>query len=312
MLFDLTDRVVVITGATGALAGSVADYLAEQNARVVYLGRNQAKLDAALKGCLTKTPNAQCLGLVADVLDRPALGRARDAVLQKWGRIDGLVNGAGGNMPGATIPPEKSFSDLDFDAFQQVVDLNLHGTVLPSLVFTPAMMEGGRGSIVNFSSVSAPQAVTRVVGYSAAKSAVENFTRWLALDMGRRTGGKVRVNAVLPGFFLGEQNSRLLTNEDGSLTERGQLSSATRPSVASAKPTNCTALCITCSPMRRSSSPVRSSPSTAASSRSLGSKFGYWTTNGTNGHESNKGGASRPGLLMQDPQFVKIRVIRGS
>jgi NAD(P)-dependent dehydrogenase (short-subunit alcohol dehydrogenase family) len=112
---------------------------------------------------------------------------------------------------------------LDFEAFQQVVDLNLHGTVLPSLVFAPAMLDGGGGSIINFSSVSAPQAVTRVVGYSAAKAGVENFTRWLAVDMAKRSGGKVRVNAVLPGFFLGEQNRRLLANEDGSFTERGNL-----------------------------------------------------------------------------------------
>ncbi|MEA3188406.1 MAG: hypothetical protein QOD99_2236 [Chthoniobacter sp.] len=222
-LFDLSQRVIVVTGATGALAGSAADYLAAQGASVAYLGRSQDKLEAALAKCRAKTPAASCLGLAGDVLDRPALERVRDTVLQQWGRIDGLINGAGGNMPGATIPPEKSFSDLDFESFQQVVDLNLHGTVLPSLVFTPAMMDGGRGSIVNFSSVSAPQAVTRVVGYSAAKAGVENFTRWLAVDMARRTGGKVRVNAVLPGFFLGDQNRRLLTNEDGSFTDRGKL-----------------------------------------------------------------------------------------
>lgn len=220
-LFDLTDRVFVITGATGALAGSAADYLAAQGACIAFLGRSQEKLDAALAKCRAITPDAQCAGLVADVLDRPALEQARDAVLAKWGRIDGLVNGAGGNMPGATITPDKSFSDLDFDSFQQVVDLNLHGTVLPSLVFTPAMIEGGRGSIVNYSSVSSPQALTRVVGYSAAKAGVDNFTRWLAVDMAKRTGGKLRVNAVMPGFFLGEQNRRLLTNEDGSLTDRG-------------------------------------------------------------------------------------------
>jgi NAD(P)-dependent dehydrogenase (short-subunit alcohol dehydrogenase family) len=222
-LFDLTDRVVLVTGATGALAGSAADYLAAQGARVVYIGRGQDKLDVALARCRQRTPSAQCLGVVADVLDRAALERARDTVLVKWGRIDALLNGAGGNMPGATIPPGNSFEDLDFAAFRQVVDLNLHGTVLPSLVFVPAMVAGGRGSIVNFSSVSAPQAVTRVVGYSAAKSAVENFTRWLSLDLARRTEGRVRVNAILPGFFIGEQNRRLLTNEDGSLTERGQL-----------------------------------------------------------------------------------------
>jgi NAD(P)-dependent dehydrogenase (short-subunit alcohol dehydrogenase family) len=220
-LFDLTDRVFVITGATGALAGSAADYLAAQGARIAFLSRSQEKLDAALAKCRAITPDAQCIGLVADVLDRPALEQARDAVLAKWGRIDALVNGAGGNMPGATIPPDKSFSDLDFESFQQVVDLNLHGTVLPSLVFTPAMIAGGRGSIINYSSVSSPQAVTRVVGYSAAKAGVDNFTRWLAVDMAKRTGGKVRVNSVMPGFFLGEQNRRLLTNEDGSLTDRG-------------------------------------------------------------------------------------------
>lgn len=228
-LFDLTDRVILITGATGALAGSAADYLAAQGARIVFLGRSQEKLDAALAKCRAITPAAQCLGLVADVLDRPALERARDTVMAKWGRIDALLNGAGGNMPGATIPPDKSFSDLDFESFQQVVDLNLHGTVLPSLVFTPAMIEGGRGSIINYTSVSAPQAVTRVVGYSAAKAGVENFTRWLAVDMARRTKGQVRVNAIMPGFFLGEQNRKLLTNEDGSLTDRGNTIIANTP-----------------------------------------------------------------------------------
>jgi len=222
-LFEITNRVIIVTGATGALAGSVADYLAARGARVVYIGRTREKLDAALAKCRTITPDAQCLGLAADVLDRPALEKARDEVLEKWGRIDALLNGAGGNMPGATIPPDRSFADLDFNSFQQVVELNLHGTVLPSLVFTPAMIEGDGGSVVNYSSVSAIQAVTRVVGYSAAKAGVDNFTRWLAVDLARRTGGRVRVNAIMPGFFLGEQNRRLLTNEDGSLSERGRL-----------------------------------------------------------------------------------------
>ncbi len=228
-LFNITDRVYLITGATGALAGSAADYLAAQGARIVFLGRSQEKLAAALAQCRAITPDAQCIGCVADVLDRPALEQARDTVLETWGRIDGLINGAGGNIPGATIPPDKSFSELDFESFQQVVDLNLHGTVLPSLVFTPAMAEGGRGTILNFSSVSSPQAVTRVVGYSAAKAGVDNFTRWLAIDMARRTAGKIRVNAVMPGFFLGEQNRRLLTNGDGSLTDRGNTIIANTP-----------------------------------------------------------------------------------
>jgi NAD(P)-dependent dehydrogenase (short-subunit alcohol dehydrogenase family) len=214
-LFDLTDRVILVTGATGTLTASVADYLAAQGARVGYIGRNPEKVEAALAHCRAQAPDAQCFGLIADVLDRPALEQARDEVLATWGRIDGLLNGAGGNMPGATITPDKSFADLDFEAFQQVVDLNLHGTVLPTLVFAPSMKEG---SIVNFSSASAQQALTRVVGYSAAKAAVENLTRWLAVEL----APAVRVNAIAPGFFIGEQNRRLLLDEDGGLTERGR------------------------------------------------------------------------------------------
>ena len=221
-IFDLTGKVIVVTGATGTLTGSAADYLASQGARVAYLGRSQVKLDAALAKALAAAPSAEVLGLVADVGDREALEQARDTILAKWGRVDALLNGAGGNQPGATITPDKTFGDLDFNAFKEVVDLNLHGTVLPTLVFTPALLASGSASIVNYSSASAARAITRVVGYSAAKAAVENFTRWLAVDLGKRTQGGVRVNALVPGFFLGEQNRRLLTNEDGSLTARGQ------------------------------------------------------------------------------------------
>lgn len=221
-LFEIQNKVVVVTGATGTLTGSAADYLAGQGARVVYLGRNQAKLDAALAKVHNQHPQAEVISLVADINDRTALEKARDTIMQKWGCIDALLNGAGGNQPGATITPDKTFADLDFAAFEQVVDLNLHGTVLPSLVFTPALLASKSASVVNYSSAAVARVVTRVVGYSAAKAAVDNFTRWLAVDFGRRTKGSVRVNALVPGFFLGEQNRRLLTNEDGSLTSRGQ------------------------------------------------------------------------------------------
>ena len=221
-LFDIAGRVFVVTGATGVLAGAAADHLAACGARVAYVGRSGDKLDATLARCRRRTPDADVVGVVADVLDRAALDRGREQVLARWGRIDGLVNGAGGNQPGATIPPEKTLADLDFAALEAVVDLNLHGTVLPTLAFAPAMMDGG-GSILNYSSAAVPAAVSRVVGYSAAKAAVENFTRWLACDLGRRTAGRVRVNALLPGFFLADQNRRLLTHDDGSLTDRGRL-----------------------------------------------------------------------------------------
>lgn len=222
-LFDLTDKVIAITGATGTLTGSAADYLAGQGARVAYLGRSREKLDASLAHVRSMHPAAQVMGLVADVADRCALESARDALVSEWGRVDALINGAGGNQPGATITPDKTFADLDFTAFQEVVDLNLHGTVLPTLAFLPALLNAAPGaSIVNFSSASSTRAISRVVGYSAAKAAVDNFTRWLAADLGRKTTGGVRVNSLVPGFFIGEQNRRLLTNEDGSLTERGQ------------------------------------------------------------------------------------------
>ncbi|MGN6369433.1 MAG: SDR family oxidoreductase [Phycisphaerae bacterium] len=222
-LFDLNGRVVVATGATGTLVGAAATYLAAQGARIACIGRNRDRLDATLARIRAAAPQAECLGLLADVLDRPALERARDEVLSTWGRVDALLNGAGGNVPEATIPPEKTFADLNLDGFRKVIDLNLHGAVLPSLLFSQPMIAAGRGSIVNYSSASVPLAVTRVVGYSAAKAALENFTRWLAMEFARRTQGKVRVNALLPGFFIGDQNRRLLTNEDGSLTERGKL-----------------------------------------------------------------------------------------
>ena len=222
-LFDVRGRVIAITGALGALSGAAAEYFIAQGAKVAYLdlGMTPQKFEAVEAHARTIDPCAEVVGLVANVLDRASLEKARDGILEKWGRIDVLLNGAGGNMAGATIPPEKTFFDLDFSAFEKVVDLNLHGTVLPSLVFGEVMARQGKGAIVNFSSVSADRALTRVVGYSAAKGAVTNFTRWLGVELARQTNGGVRVNAVMPGFFLGEQNRTLLTNADGSLTARG-------------------------------------------------------------------------------------------
>jgi NAD(P)-dependent dehydrogenase (short-subunit alcohol dehydrogenase family) len=220
-LFSVKGQVVVITGAGGALAGSVARYLAAEGAIPVLLGRNLEKLELVATSIRSATPGAVCLPLAADVLDRQALESVRARVLQEYGRIDALINGAGGNMPGATISPEKTFFDLDPAAFREVLDLNLTGTVLPTMVFGEPMSAASRGSIVNFSSVSATRALTRVIGYSAAKSGVENFTRWLAVDLAKKSAGGIRVNAVMPGFFLGDQNRALLTNPDGTLTDRG-------------------------------------------------------------------------------------------
>jgi len=222
-LFCVKDQVVVITGAGGALAGATARHLASRGAVIVLVGRTLQKLEAVAAEIRSATPDARALPLTADVLDRITLEAVRDRVLSEYGRIDSLINGAGGNIPGATIPPEKTFFDLEPSAFRDVLDLNLTGTVLPTMVFAKPMNDANRGTIVNFSSVSAMRAMTRVIGYSAAKSGVENFTRWLAVELGRKTAGGIRVNAVMPGFFLGDQNRALLTNSDGSLTARGSI-----------------------------------------------------------------------------------------
>jgi NAD(P)-dependent dehydrogenase (short-subunit alcohol dehydrogenase family) len=162
------------------------------------------------------------MGISANVLDENQLRAAKEKILQQYKTIDILVNGAGGNVPGATIPPDKTFLDLKMDDFRKVVELNLDGTVLPSQIFGEAMVARKRGVIINISSMSAMVPLTRIVGYSAAKSAVSNFTQWLAVEMAKKFGEGIRVNAIAPGFFITEQNRALLTQPDGSLTARGQ------------------------------------------------------------------------------------------
>ncbi|MBC7369778.1 MAG: SDR family oxidoreductase [Undibacterium sp.] len=219
-LFDLTGRVIIVTGATGVLAGSAARYLVAQGARVVFLGRDQTKLALALAD--PAGPPGEAAAYSVDVLDRPGLERVRAEVVARFGRIDALINAAGGNQPGAVIPPDKTFFDLDLAAYRQVLALNLEGTVLPSQVFAQTFATQRRGTIINFSSMAAERAITRVVGYSNAKAAVDNFTRWLAVEFATKYGDGLRVNAIAPGFFIADQNRRLLLNEDGTPTARGQ------------------------------------------------------------------------------------------
>ena len=217
-IFKLDNKVIIITGGYGVLGSTLAKHLVNSGAKVVILGRDIEKAEN-LAASLSKT---EAIGLQVDVLDKESLIKTKDIILKKWGSIDVLINAAGGNMPGATIAPNDSLFNISIDDFKKVTDLNLMGTVIPSLVFGEHMSKQGSGSIINVSSVSVPQVLTRVVGYSAAKAAMENFTRWMAVDMAHKYGDAIRVNAIMPGFFLAEQNRRLLTNEDGSLTERGK------------------------------------------------------------------------------------------
>lgn len=224
-LFALEERVAVVTGATGVLGGAVARGLARAGARVGVLGRRKNRATSLAEEL--GASEGRALALAANVLDKERLETAREAVLERWGRVDILVNVAGGNLPGATVGEGQSFFGISREAFSEVFDLNLLGTVMPIQVFGEAMVgnaEPGEaeGSIVNVSSMAAQRPLTRVIGYSVAKAAVENLTRWLAVELAHRYGDGLRVNAVAPGFFIGEQNRALLLNEDGSLTQRGQ------------------------------------------------------------------------------------------
>jgi NAD(P)-dependent dehydrogenase (short-subunit alcohol dehydrogenase family) len=220
--FDLSGKVAVVTGATGTLGGEMARGLARAGAKVGILGRRERR--AAEVVAEIERGGGEAAALVADVLDREGLEAARGEVIGRWNRLDVLVNAAGGNVPEATVSGNAEVFGLPEEALRHVFELNLLGTVLSSQVFGGAMARGAdpEGCIVNVSSMAAQKPLTRVVGYAAAKAAVENFTRWMAVELARKHGAGLRVNAIAPGFFLGEQNRAMLVNEDGSLTERGR------------------------------------------------------------------------------------------
>lgn len=219
-LFCVKDKVVLITGGTGVLGREIAIHLAEEGAKVVVLGRNEAVGQELVAGIRAK--GGEALFLVTDVLNEEVLIKNREEVMAKYGRIDVLLNAAGGNMPGATITPDQTFFDLKVDDFRKVLDLNLIGTVLPTQVFLEPMVAQKEGCIVNFSSMAAFRPMTRVAGYAAAKAGISNFTRYMATEVATKFGEGIRVNAIAPGFFLTEQNRALLTNPDGTYTARGE------------------------------------------------------------------------------------------
>jgi len=218
-LFDITGKVVVITGGTGILGKAIAKYLALEGAKVVILGRRAEAGNAIVADI--KAAGGEAMFLTTDVMKQDVLEQNLADIVAAYGRVDSLLNAAGGNMPGATISPDGTFFDLKPEEFQKVLDLNLTGTVIPSQVFLKQMVEQGEGTIVNFSSMAAFRPMTRVAGYAAAKAGISNFTAFLATEVAKKFGEKIRVNAIAPGFFLTEQNRTLLTNPDGSWTQRG-------------------------------------------------------------------------------------------
>jgi len=219
-LFSLNDQVAVITGGTGVLGSMMARGLARAGVKVGVLGRRREQADAVVR--TITAAGGEAIALVADVLDREQLDRSRATILETWDRLDILINAAGGNMPSATLAPGRSFFELPVEGLDPVIALNLQGTLLPSQIFGELLARAGRGCIVNISSMSAQRALSRVIGYGIAKAGVENATRWLAVELARSFGGHIRVNAIAPGFFVGDQNRALLLNDDGSLTQRGQ------------------------------------------------------------------------------------------
>jgi len=224
--FSLRGRVAVVTGGYGVLGGSLAEALVKAGARVAVLGR---KRDAAeQKAEELRANGGEAMALVASALDEGELKQARKALVAAWGGIDILVNAAGGNVARARTDQAPPFA-MPLDAFDEVVRLNLHGTVYPTLVFGEAMAERKRGSVVNISSMSAIKPLKGVAGYSAAKAAVDNFTQWLAVELARHYGPGLRVNAIAPGFFVTTQNRALLVKPDGSPTDRGRAILARTP-----------------------------------------------------------------------------------
>ena len=219
-LFDINDKVVVITGGTGILGTCIGKYLASQGAKIVFLDRREED-GKALVEQITDEGGEACFFLT-DVLNEAVLEQNCNDIIARYGRIDALLNAAGGNMPGATIGPDGNFFDLKVEDFQKVLNLNLTGTVLPTQVFLKPMVQAGKGAIVNFSSMAAFRPLTRVCGYAAAKAGISNFTAFLANEVATKFSAGIRVNAIAPGFFLTNQNRSLLTNEDGSLTPRGE------------------------------------------------------------------------------------------
>lgn len=219
-LFDIKDYVVVITGGTGVLGRTIAKYLAKEGAKVIILGRKE-NVGAEIVADIT-AEGGSCEFMKTDVMCQQTVKQNCKDILEKYGRIDTLLNAAGGNLAGAVIAPEGNFFDLKVEDFQKVLELNLTGTVIPTQVFLEPMVKQGKGSIINFSSMAAFRPITRVCGYAAAKAGISNFTEFMATECAKKFGEGIRVNAIAPGFFITEQNRNLLTNPDGTYTQRGR------------------------------------------------------------------------------------------
>jgi len=217
-MFSIKGKIAVITGAGGVLGGSIAKSFIGEGAKVVAIDIRQENLDTKVKEL--NNLGGEAIGIAGNVLDINSLEEISRRIVDEWGRIDILLNIAGGNMPGATLSPDQTFFDMNINDWEKVTQLNMNGAVYPSYVFGKQMAGQREGCIINISSMAVYSAITRVPGYSAAKAAITNFTQWLASEMALKYGDGIRVNAVAPGFFIGDQNRAVLINPDGSYTDR--------------------------------------------------------------------------------------------
>lgn len=217
--FSVKDKTIMLSGATGVLGKAIALHLAGEGAHMIILGRNAAKVEDLVRQI--QSSNGKATAAVADVTDEQQLLSLQTELSAIFAHIDVLINAAGGNMPGAIVTPDQTIADLDSEDVKKIMDLNYLGTFLPVKAFLPLLKAADKASIINISSMAATRPMTRVMGYASAKAAVDNLTKWLAVEFAKKFGPHLRVNAVAPGFFLTEQNRQLLTEEDGSLTSRG-------------------------------------------------------------------------------------------
>jgi len=219
-LFNIKEKVITVTGAGGVLGGSISKSLSQSGAKIVVLDIRKDNLDNQVHEI--KASGGMAVGFCCNVLELNSLEEVSDKIIEKWGRIDVLINCAGGNVPGATLTSEQTIFDMKWEDWNKVVRLNQDGTILPCLVFGKKMAEQKHGCIINISSMATYSALTRVPGYSVAKTGINIFTQWMATEMALKFGDKIRVNAIAPGFFIGDQNRAILINPDGSLTERSK------------------------------------------------------------------------------------------
>lgn len=219
-MFEIAGKVAVITGGGGVLGGSIARCFVKAGAKVALLDIRKENVDSRVEEL--KGLGGEALGVVSDVLDLDMLQQACDSIVARWSTVDILINAAGGNLPGATLAPGQNIFDMKLEEYKKVADLNLDGTIFPTMIFGKVMAQKGAGSIINISSMATISAISRVMGYSVAKTGINSFTQWMAMEMAQKFGEKIRVNAIAPGFFIGDQNRAVLINPDGSYTERSQ------------------------------------------------------------------------------------------